>query len=125
MKPGAPSVYVRPYRRNYKDTEDITNEIKEMLDKNIIRESISPFASSVVLIKKKDGSLRFCVDYRKLNKITVQKPFPILNLDEDLEGISAGRWFTALDLETGYHQIPIKENDKFKTAFITRDGLFE
>lgn len=86
---------------------------------------MSPFASPVVIIKKKDGSIRFCVYYRKLNNITVQKPFMIPNMEEALEGISDGRWFSALDLESGYNQIPVCKKDKFKTAFITRDGLFE
>lgn len=118
-------VYSRPYRRNQKENEIISNEITRMLESNIIRESVSPFASPVVVIKKKAGSVRFCVDYLKLNNITVKKPFPIPNMEKALDGISGGRVFSALDLESEYNQIPVCERDKHKTAFITRDGLFE
>ncbi|KAI5152149.1 hypothetical protein ENBRE01_2605 [Enteropsectra breve] len=118
-------VYLRPYRRSYKENEIIAEEVKKMLGKRLIRESDSPFASPVVLVKKKNGEVRFCVDYRKLNQQTVQKPFPIPHMDELLETVGTAEWFTGLDLESGYHQIRIREIDIPKTAFITRDGHYE
>ena len=125
LKEGYKPCYARPYRRSENETAIITGEIEKLLDKGIIREIISEFASPVVMVKKKDGSIRFCVDYRKLNDITVQKPFPIPNMEEAIDGMGQGKWFSALDLESGYHQVEIEESDKSKTAFITRDGLFE
>ena len=125
LEDGAKPPYSRPYRRSLQQNEVITAEVRKLMDEEMIRESASPFASPVVLVRKKDGSMRFCVDYRKLNDITVQKPFPIPHMEEALESVSGARIFSALDLESGYHQIKISEPDREKTAFITRDGLFE
>ena len=96
-----------------------------MMEKGVIRESNSEFASPVVLAKKKNGEYRFCIDYRKLNDQTVIQPFPIFRMDELLDSIGTAKWFTSLDLESGYHQVRIEENSIDKTAFITKDSLFE
>lgn len=76
-------------------------------------------------MKKKNRALRFCVDYRKLNNITVPNSFPIPNTEEAIDGIAVGEWYACLDLESWYHQIPIKDSDKHNTRFITRQGLYE
>ena len=125
LKDDAQPVYCRPYRRSLQQNELITEEILKLIKEGTIRESTSAFASPVVLVKKKDGSTRFCIDYRKLNDITIQRPFPIPHMEEALESVSGAKIFSALDLESGYHQIEIWEPDKEKTAFITRDGLYE
>ena len=111
---------VPPARR-----EQCRDLIKDMLQKNIIQPSSSPWASPVVLVGKKDGSLRFCVDYRKLNAITRKDAYPLPRVDDSLEALSGSRWFSTLDLLSGYWQVEIDEKDRPKTAFTTGDGLFE
>ena len=96
-----------------------------MLQYNIIQESESPWCSPVVLVRKKNGKIRFCVDYRKLNQVTRRDSFPMPRIDDTLDWLEKARWFTTLDLTAGYWQIPMDDRDKEKTAFRTRKGLFE
>ena len=86
---------------------------------------MSPFASPVILVPKKDGSIRFCVDYRKLNAITVRDVYPLPRIDDSWTVLNTGKVFTSLDLSSGYWQIPMAPEDKHKTAFVTDRGLFE
>ena len=96
-----------------------------MLKKDVIQPSASPCASGIILVKKKDGSKRFCVDYRKLNDITVKDAYPLPRIDNSLNQISGAEWFSCLDLNSGYWQVEVEESDRAKTAFISRQGLFE
>ena len=96
--------------------------LDDMLNKDIIQPSVSPWASPVVLVPKKDGTLRFCVDYRQLNSITTKDAYPLPCIDDTLAG---SLWFTTLDLISGYWQVEVKPEDREKTAFCTKDGLFE
>lgn len=98
-------VYSKPYRRSMQENEFIDGEVKRMLDEGIIAEGSGKYASPAILVRKKDVSLRFCVDYRKLNRLTVVEPHPIPITDELLETIAPARVFSALDLESGYHQV--------------------
>lgn len=100
----------------------IDQQVGEMLEHGIIEPAASPWSSNVVLAKKKDGSLRLCVDYRNLNQITYQDTYPLPHIETCLNTLQGAKWFTTLDLRSGYHNIPIKESDKDKTAFITRRG---
>ncbi len=105
---------------------DVVEEmINDMERDNVIRPSESPWASPVVIVAKKDGSCRFCVDYRKLNAITTKDAYPIPRVDENLDALAGNRWFTSLDMASGYWQVEMSEKDKAKTAFVTRFGLFE
>ena len=99
--------------------------VNEMLEQGVIRPSNSPWASPVVLVEKKDGSVRYCIDYRQLNLATVKDSHPLPRIDESLDALSGSHWFSTLDLQSGYWQVGVKEEDKTKTAFTSRSGLFE
>ena len=104
--------------------EDMDNEIQGMLDKGVIEPGQSPWASPVVLVKKKDGSLRFCVDYRRLNSVTEFDAYPLPRIDETLEALGGARFFSTLDLISGYWQVGLTPEARLKSAFCVRGGLF-
>ena len=116
-----------PFRRQNPIVRDIEQQqVKEMLRDEVIRPSTSPWASPVVMVKKKDGSMRFCVDFRKMNDATIKDAHPLPRIDDTLESLHGAQYFTTLDLKSGYWQVPIKEEDKEKTAFRTSSGqLYE
>eukprot|EP00731_Ephydatia_muelleri_P016354 Em0009g778a len=99
--------------------------VQERLQQDVIQPSNSPWASTVVLVQKKDGSYHFCVDYHKLNAVTHKEAYPLPRIDESLEGLSESQLFSTLDLLSGYWQVEMSEEDCQKTAFVTCDGLFE
>ena len=104
---------------------DMTVLLKDMQAKDVIHPSSSPWASPVVLVKKKDGSVRFCVDYRKVNAVTRKDAYPLPRIDDTLDTLAGSKWFTTLDLISGYWQVEVDPKDQPKTAFSTPDGLFE
>ena len=99
--------------------------IEEQLKAGVIKESTSPWASPCVYVKKRDGSTRQCIDYRRLNEVTRKDAYPLPRVSDCLDSICGAKYFSTLDLQTGYWQIEVAEEDKPKTAFVTRDGLFE
>ncbi|CAF4364857.1 unnamed protein product, partial [Didymodactylos carnosus] len=115
----------RPYSKTIQQQQILVEHIQQMEKNYLIRRSTSPWASPVVLIKKKDESTRFCVDYRKLNNITKKDSYPLPHMGETINRLGGHQYFTKLDLKSGYFQIPIQEDDKEKTAFILQDGHWE
>jgi hypothetical protein len=115
----------RPYPKTVQQRREMQSEIQHMLNVGQIRPSVSPWSSPVIIQKKKDGGLRFLVDYRKLNAVTKKDCYPQPRTEELLNRLGGHRYFTKLDLKSGYFQIRIQEADKEKTAFITQDGLWE
>lgn len=124
-EPTVQPVRQHAYRVSQREQDAIRHQVKQMLDDDVIQPSTSPWASPVVLVKKKDGSLRFCVDYRKLNKITKKDVYPLPRIDDSLDRLRHARYFSSMDLRSGYWQIEVDERDREKTAFITPDGLYE
>lgn len=116
---------LQPYRLTPKLTTEVDHIIKDLLDKDFITTSKSEFSSPIVLVKKKDGTYRLCVDYRQLNKVTRKDPFPLPHIDELLGRIGDASIFSTLDLHSGYHQIPMAKEDQSKTAFVTPSGKYE
>ena len=102
----------------------IDQQVNELLDNDFIEPAAGPCASNVVLVRKKDGSHRLCVDYRAVNSVTYKDTYPLPHIDTCLGSMDGAVWFSTLYLRSGYHAIPIKEADRDKTAFVTRRGRF-
>lgn len=119
------SIKAIPYRRNPNEHNQISEKISKLINKNFIKPSYSRFSSPVILVPKKDNTIRFCIDYRKLNSVTIKKKYPIPRIEDTIETLQGAKYFSIMDLESGYHQIRIKEEDQHKTVFVTRDGIFE
>ena len=118
-------IYIPPYRKSMSEREIINGHIKEMLDAGIIQASSSPWSSPIILIPKPDGSKRFCIDYRKLNSITEPEHWPIPRIDDIFDGLSGSKWYSVIDLKSGYWQMAMDEDSIEKAAFSTPDGHYE
>ena len=114
-----------PYRMSAAENVALNKEINELLQQGAIVPSSSPFSAPVLFVKKKDGSLRLCVDYRMLNDRTIRNRFPLPVIDDLIDSLGGARYFSKLDLMAGYHQIRIHPNDEYKTAFSTRSGHYQ
>jgi len=108
---------LRPYRYNLAQKTEIEQQIREMLDKGWIQTSTSPYSSPVLLVRKKMGDWCLCVDFRRLNALTIKNKYPLLIIEELLEELQGATWFTTLDLYSGFHQIRMATGDEYKTTF--------
>ncbi|XP_015764203.1 PREDICTED: uncharacterized protein LOC107343152 [Acropora digitifera] len=116
----------RPYRTSPKcGKQEIDRQVEDMLQKRIIRESVSPWSSPIVLVKKKDGSFRFCVDLRKVNAVTRKDSFLLPLVSDTLDALSGTKYYSTLDLKSGHWQIEMHSESREKTAFVTHDVLYE
>jgi len=116
---------LRPYRYSPAQKDEIEKQVLELLQSGMIQQSSSPFASPALLVKKKTGEWRLCVDYRRLNALTIKNSYPMPIMEEFLDELTCAIWFTSLDLRAGYHQILVEEDDRYKTAFQTHNGHYE
>ncbi len=120
-----PPVHLPAYRVPLQKHQVIRDEVEEMLKAGVIQPSKSPWASPVVLVQKPDGKWRVCIDYRKLNKISVPDPYPMPRIEEMLDRLRRAEYITTLDFTKGYWQIPVSKESQAKTAFLTPIGKYE
>ena len=113
------------YHLSFEETNELKRQLGDLLAKGYIRPSVSPFGAPVLFVHKKEGTLRLCVDYRALNKITIKNRYPLPRIEDLMDRLVGSCFFTKIDLHSGYHQIRIKEEDIHKTAFRTRYGHYE
>ncbi|GKD72394.1 putative reverse transcriptase domain-containing protein [Tanacetum coccineum] len=104
---------------------ELSTQLQELFDKIFIRPSSSPWGAPVLFVKKKDGSFRICIDYRKLNKLTVKNLYPLLRIDDLFDQLQGSKVYSKIDLRSGYHQLRVREEDIPKTAFRTHYGHYE
>ena len=113
----------RPIRPQ--DIDAVRRHLQELSEAGVIRESESPFSSPIVVVKKKNGDVRLCIDYRKLNLKTIKDAYALSNLEETFSALTGSKWFSVLDLKSVYYQIEVEETDKPKTAFVCPLGFWE
>jgi hypothetical protein len=110
---------------NPQELEELKRQLADMLSKGRIRPSASPWGLPVLFVDKRDGTIQLCVDYRKLNEVTIKNKYPLPKIEDLFDQLNGAKVFSKIDLLTGYHQLKVRESDIPKTAFTTRYGLFE
>ena len=122
LVPGISPIANRPYRMAAPEIAELKKQLEELQQSSFIRPSSSPWGAPVLFVKKKDGSVRMCVDYRALNEVTIKNKYPLPRIDDLFDQLKRAKYFSKIDLRSGYHQIKIKESDIPKIAFVTRYG---
>lgn len=125
LEPGTKPITKAPYRMAPAEMAELKKQLDELMEKGFVRPSSSPWGAPVLFVKKKDGSFRLCIDYRGINRVTVKNKYPLPRIDELLDQLRGATCFSKIDLASGYHQIPIAEEDVRKTAFRSRYGHYE
>ena len=123
--PGTEPISIPPYRMAPAELRELKAQLEELLSKGFIRPSISPWGAPVLFVKKKDGSLRLCIDYRQMNRVTIRNQYPLPRIDELFDQLQGSRVYSKIDLRSGYHQLRVQESDVPKTAFRTRYEHYE
>ncbi|KAL9252431.1 Transposon Ty3-G Gag-Pol polyprotein-like protein, partial [Drosera capensis] len=125
LVPGAAPISKASYRMAPAELKELKTQLEELLEKGYIRPSVSPWGAPVLFVKKKDGSMRLCIDYRELKKITIKNRYPLPRIDDLFDQLQGASVYSKIDLRSGYHQLRIKAEDISKTAFRTRYGHYE
>nr|KYP41582.1 Transposon Ty3-I Gag-Pol polyprotein [Cajanus cajan] len=125
LVPGTGPISIAPYRMSPVELVELKKQIEDLLEKGFVRPSVSPWGAPVLLVKKKDGSMRLCVDYRQLNKVTIKNKYPLPRIDDLMDQLVGACVFSKIDLRSGYHQIRVKGEDVPKTTFRTHYGHYE
>ncbi|BBN69129.1 transposable element gene [Prunus dulcis] len=107
------------------ELRELKIQLQELVDLGFIRPSVSPWGAPVLFVRKKDGTMRLCIDYRQLNKVTIRNRYPLPRIDDLFDQLKGAKYFSKIDLRSGYHQLRIREEDIPKTAFRTRYGHYE
>ncbi|KAL0549969.1 hypothetical protein IC582_014464 [Cucumis melo] len=125
LLPGTAPISQAPYRMAPSELKELKMQLQELVDKGYIRPSVSPWGAPVLFVKKKDGTLKLCIDYRQLNKVTIRNKYPLPRIDDLFDQLRGAALFSKIDLRSGYHQLKVRESDIAKTAFRTRYGHYE
>ncbi|KAG8490964.1 hypothetical protein CXB51_014701 [Gossypium anomalum] len=125
LAPGTTPISIEPYRMASTELNELKVQLQELIDKGFARLSYSPWGAPVISVKKKDGSMKLCIDYRQLNKVTVKNKYPLLRIDDLFDQLRGTTIFSKIDLRSGYYQLRVKDQDVPKTIFWTRYGHYE
>ena len=125
LAPGTEPISKAPYRMAPLELKELKVQMEELVIKGFVRPSTSPWGALVLFLKKKDGSLRLCIDYKELNKVTIRNQYPLPRIDDLFDQLQVARVFLKIDLRSGYHQLKIRSEDVPKIAFRTRYGHYE
>ena len=125
LESGMRPISKAPYRMAPVEMLELKQQLEELAEKGFIRPSVSPWGAPVLFVRKKDGSLRLCIDYRELNKVTIKNKYPLPRIDDLLDQFQGATVFSRIDLRSGYHQLRVREQDVHRTAFRTGPGHYE
>jgi hypothetical protein len=125
LVPGTQPIHKAPYRMAPTELKELKEQLEELLDRGFIRPSVSPWGAPVLFVKKKDGSMRLCIDYRELNRVTIRNKYPLPRINDLFDQLKEASVFSKIDLRSGYHQLKVREDDVQKTAIRTRYGHYE
>jgi hypothetical protein len=125
LMPGAGPIAKSLYRMSSEELDELKKQLKKLLEQGFVRPSASPWGSPVLFMEKKDGTKRMCIDYRTLNSMTIKNKYPLPRIEDLLDRLKKAKFFSKIDLRSGYHQMKIREQDIPKMAFTTQYGLYE